>query len=227
MSAIAKKSMMGTGTPANPNGGIGMYSFAEELQQPVKLVLVPSILESETSADYRHARRDGGTTLGFATKISEFNCTTAEAIFEIRFRSGLTWELLGDLFNVSRRSIHHWANGMIPSAQHERDIWQVLKAIRHLDEGSSSATRTRLLTTNEGTSIFDLLSSRRYKEVFSQGAGAGSAVRKRDSRTRTYESEIRKPPPPVLLLGANQERPKIVSKKARIAPVVLVNKKAH
>ena len=36
MSAIAKKSMMGTGTPANPNGGFGMYSFAEELQQPVK-----------------------------------------------------------------------------------------------------------------------------------------------------------------------------------------------
>ena len=188
--------------------------------------MATKILASETSADYEYARRDGGTTSGFAAKISEFNCTTAEAIFEIRFRSGLTWELLGDLFNVSRRSIHHWANGMIPSAQHERDIWQVLKAIRHLDEGSSSATRTRLFATNEGTSIFDLLSSRRYKEVFCQGAGAGSAVRKRDFRVRTYESEIRKPPPPALLLGAIQERPDIPAKNVRAVPLAELKKKA-
>ncbi len=225
MSVTAKKSMMGTGTPANPNSGIGVYSFAEELQQPVKLVLVPNILESETSADYRHARRDGGTTLGFATKISEFNCTTAEAIFEIRFRSGLTWELLGDLFNVSRRSIHHWANGMIPSAQHERDIWQVLKAIRHLDEGSSSATRTRLLATNEGTSIFDLLSSRRYGEVLSQSAGAGPSVPKLN-RIHSDEIEKRRPPPPVLLLGAIQERPDIPVKNVRAVSVAELKKKA-
>ena len=225
MSVTAKKSMMGTGTPANPNGGIGVYSFAEELQQPVKFVLVPNFLESETSADYRHARRDGGTTLGFATKISEFNCTTAEAIFEIRFRSGLTWELLGDLFNVSRRSIHHWANGMIPSAQHERDIWQVLKAIRHLDEGSSSATRTRLLATNEGTSIFDLLSSRRYGEVLSQSAGAGPSVPK-FNRIDSDEIEKRRPPPPVLLLGAIQERPDIPVKNVRAVSVAELKKKA-
>ena len=37
--------------------------------------------------------------------------STAEAIMEIRRRSGLTWQELGDLFDVSRRSIHHWANG--------------------------------------------------------------------------------------------------------------------
>ena len=188
--------------------------------------MVPNILESETSADYEHARQDGGTASGFATNINELSFTTADAIFEIRFRSGLTWELLGDLFNVSRRSIHHWANGMVPSAQHERDIWQVLKAIRHLDEGSSSATRTRLFATNEGTSIFDLLSSRRYSEVLRQSAGAGPSVPKLN-RIHSDEIEKRKPPPPALLLGAIQERPKIVSKKARIAPVVRVNKKAR
>lgn len=225
MSVTAKKSMMGTGTPANPNGGIGVYSFAEELQQSVKLVLVPNILESETSVDYEHARQDGGTTCGFTTNINELSFTTADAIFEIRFRSGLTWELLGDLFNVSRRSIHHWANGMVPSAQHERDIWQVLKAIRHLDEGDNSATRTRLLATNEGTSVFDLLSSRRFEEVLSQAAGAGPSVPK-INRIHSDEIEKRRPPSPIQLLGAIQERPEIPAKNVRAVSVAELKKKA-
>ena len=45
--------------------------------------------------------------------------STAEAVMEIRRRSGLTWEELGDLFDVSRRSVHHWANGKSVTASHD------------------------------------------------------------------------------------------------------------
>ena len=33
------------------------------------------------------------------------------ATSELRRISGLTWKQLGELFNVSRRNIHFWANG--------------------------------------------------------------------------------------------------------------------
>src|SRR5690348_926812 len=48
--------------------------------------------------------------------------TTREAILEIRRRAGLTWEELADLFDVSRRSVHHWANGKAVTADHEQRI---------------------------------------------------------------------------------------------------------
>ena len=61
--------------------------------------------------------------------------STAEAVMEIRRRSGLTWEELGDLFDVSRRSIHHWANGKPVTASHDRMIRRMLAAVRHPRSG--------------------------------------------------------------------------------------------
>ncbi|MYE02765.1 MAG: helix-turn-helix transcriptional regulator [Alphaproteobacteria bacterium] len=47
----------------------------------------------------------------------------AHALFEIRRLSGLTWQELADLFGVSRRTVHNWANGARPSAEHKRAIF--------------------------------------------------------------------------------------------------------
>src|SRR5262245_8901698 len=46
--------------------------------------------------------------------------TVGAAVMEIRRRSGLTWEELGDLFGVSRRSVHHWASGKTVSPRHDQ-----------------------------------------------------------------------------------------------------------
>lgn len=35
----------------------------------------------------------------------------ADQIRDLHSRSGLTWTQLGSLFGVSRRAVHHWANG--------------------------------------------------------------------------------------------------------------------
>ena len=74
--------------------------------------------------------------------------STAEAIMEIRGRSGLIWEELGDLFEVSRRSVHHWANGKPASARHDRMIRKMLATVRHLDRGDGTRTRALLLAVD-------------------------------------------------------------------------------
>ena len=146
--------------------------------------------------------------------------TTAEVILEIRRRSGLTWEQLGEIFNVSRRSVHHWANGKAPSAQHERHIWQTLAVIRHMDEGSQTAIRHRLLTIdNSGLSIYDLLVSRRFSEALQQAQAAGSTVAGEYPRTALskHEDRMRRPTSPVILLDADHSRPDLPSSEARLA----------
>ncbi len=144
--------------------------------------------------------------------------STAEAVLEIRRRSGLTWDSLSDLFNVSRRTVHHWANGRLPSTRHEMDIRRTLDAVRHLDEGNQRATRDRLLATFHGASLFDMLADRRFAEVLQQHPGAGSMA-SGSRRTALSEEEWarRRPTRPELLLESIQDRPNVSVAAARIA----------
>ena len=47
---------------------------------------------------------------------------TRQAISELRRISGLTWEQLGELFEVSRRSVHFWASGKPLNAANEQRL---------------------------------------------------------------------------------------------------------
>ncbi|WP_446830459.1 helix-turn-helix domain-containing protein [Candidatus Foliamicus sp.] len=137
---------------------------------------------------------------------------------ELRRRSGLTWELLSDLFNVSRRTIHHWANGKPPSMDNEVSIRRALDAVRHLDEGSQRATRNRLLATVAGQSPFDMLADGRYGEILQMAQGAGASLTFGIRRAALSEDEQarRRPPPPHLLLESIEDRPEIPAEAARI-----------
>lgn len=153
--------------------------------------------------------------------------TTSEAILELRRRSGLTWELLSEIFNVSRRTVHHWANGKPPSAQHEWEVRRTLDAVRHLDEGDRRATRDRLLTAANGLSLFDLLTERRYADVLDQTAGTASTnANRRHAALSEDEQAKRRPTPPVLLLDAITDRPNLPVGKARIVHPVRKKKPA-
>ena len=143
--------------------------------------------------------------------------STGEALLEIRLLSGLTWELLGELFKVSRRTIHYWANGRAPSAQHEYDIRRTLDVIRHLDEGSQRATRDRLRAIENGASIFELLAESRYDDVMRQAVGSDSvATLGRPIDISEKEWDRRRPATPDFLLGAIQDRPSIRVMSARV-----------
>ena len=144
--------------------------------------------------------------------------TTAEAVLELRRRSGLTWELVSEIFNVSRRTVLHWANGKAPSARREREIRRTLDAIRHIDEGDRRATRDRLRTTANGLSLFDLLAERHYSDVLSQTPGTASKnAAHRHASLSQDEWAKRRPTPPALLLDSIGDRPEMPVGKVRIA----------
>ena len=144
--------------------------------------------------------------------------STAEAIMEVRRRSGLTWQEIAELFEVSRRSVHHWANGNPANARRERTIRRMLAAIRHLDRGSQIDTRALLLAVDQaaGVSILDLLKTGRFDDAMVRVAGGRSPAPHRVPLSSDTQ-DVRRPPAPALLLGAKQDRPDVPA-RARIVP---------
>ena len=151
------------------------------------------------------------TTTGPTGQIGHMNPeTVAEAVMEIRRRSGLTWAELGDLFKISRRSVHHWANGKPISAKHDRMIRKMLATVRNLDRGDQEHTRALLLTVDEctGVSTFELLRGGRFREA-ARRADCIPAVKPPRAPLSNSAWEARRPPSPMVLLEAEQGRPDI------------------
>lgn len=88
------------------------------------------------------------------------------AIGELRRLSGLTWDQLARVFDVSRRSLHHWASGGTMSAKHEEKLQRTLSTIRQIDRGSAAENRTALLrATSDGIIPLDLLIAGNFEGV--------------------------------------------------------------
>jgi transcriptional regulator with XRE-family HTH domain len=84
--------------------------------------------------------------------------STAEAVLELRRLSGLTWEELAGVFDVSRRSVHHWASGNAMTAEHIQHLYIALHLVRRLTSGSSADVRGKLLAPSAtGETGLDLL----------------------------------------------------------------------
>ena len=168
-------------------------------------VLTPAfgeIAEPATIAGYSiHRVTDATSSYSRPRVVAVPSETTAEAIFEIRRRGGLTWEEIGNLFQVSRRSVHNWANGRPTTANHEHSIRQALSIIRRLDQGSQAKNRSRLLAgLSWGPSLFDLLKAGRFPEAAAQLARTPVPERQRLPLSPDA-LEARRPPTPRQLLG--------------------------
>ena len=137
----------------------------------------------------------------------------AEAIMEIRRRSGLTWQELAELFDVSRRSVHHWANGKPVSAGHDRTIRRMLAAVRYLDRGSHLDTRAFLLRVDHATGIstLDLLQAGRFDDATAR-VGRFPAPESHRVLLSPAAQDAQLPPAPALLLEAEQDRPEFPAK---------------
>ena len=161
-------------TQTSPGGTARRSSLATAI---AAIVLVAPSLEPATANTYElpsfFVRTASGPDGQIVPVPSE---STGEAVLEIRRRSGLTWEQLGKLFDVSRRSVHHWASGKAVTPEHERMIRRMLASIRRLDQGSQAATRARLLAVDErfGFTVLDLLKEGRFGEA--GGAGGWQTV---------------------------------------------------
>lgn len=169
---------------------------------------------SATASTYDFPRLVERTAAGPAGQIDHVAAeSTAEAVLEIRRRSGLTYEELSDLFDVSRRSVHHWASGKAVSARHDQAIRRILAAIRRLDQGNQADTRAQLLAVDAGmgVSALDLFKTGRFDEAMVRAAGVRPHEARRVPLSREAQ-DARRSQVPTLLLEAEQERPNIPAK---------------
>ena len=202
----------------SPNGGMHRSKLATAI---AAVVVTATPLESGTASTYEIPPTLERTAAGPAGQIMAVPSeSTGEAIMEIRRRSGLTWEELGNLFNVTRRSVHHWASGKSVSARSEQTIRRILAAIRRLDRGSQTATRARLLAVdgNLGVSAFELLKQGRSISGMAW-ADDGRAPARRPLPLSPAAMDARRPPAPALLLEAEQDRPDVPA-SARVVRAV-------
>ena len=138
-----------------------------------------------------------------AGNSSEF---TSDAIAELRRTSGLTWDQIGRLFGVSRRSVHFWASGKPMNVANEQHLLQVLDVVRRADRGDARSNRAVLFEVSADGTPFDLLASKRFDEA---GALLGRGPGSRRLTLRPLDAKAaaeRTPLPPEALIDAMNDR---------------------
>ena len=149
--------------------------------------------------------------------LSREPIATRQAVSELRRISGLTWEQLGQLFEVSRRSVHFWASGRPLNAENEWRLMSVLDVVSHADRGNARSTRRALLNPEGGLSPFDLLIAQRFDEArIALGRGSGRLAPVRTELSAAAKA-ARRPLPPGSLLGAKHDPVHLEPKGARVA----------
>ena len=150
------------------------------------------------------------------------NRSFADAVLEVRRRSGLTWEQLASLFGVDRRSVHLWASGRPMSAPNAERLNRLLAVLRRVDRGAPSATRAWLYSpTTDGLLPLDLLREGRFDEIVMPGV---TGARPRPAPLSAAAKKLRAPRPPADLVAARQDRVHIEKGKLIAAVPLKVSK---
>ena len=162
----------------------------------------PFVWDSQRTAGDDSWNAPAKTDRGTATEAD----VTSRAVSELRRISGLTWEQLGQLFGVSRRSVHFWASGRSMNAANEQHLFRVLDIVRQADRGDARSNRAALLAVSAGHAPFDLLMSQAFDE-----AGARLGRRQQGRRVELGELDAharaeRTPPPPGDLIDAMNDQ---------------------
>ncbi len=138
---------------------------------------------------------------------ASFAHSAEAAIFELRRLTGLTWEQLGDLFDVSRRTMHFWASGKEMNAANEERLHRVLALVRMTDRGTAAENRAALLQpAASGVRPFDLLASSQFSEaLIGMGIGLGRAPATGSVSLRTSPEPLEANPKASSLMGARYD----------------------
>lgn len=180
--------------------------------EPARLWEAPYVHAIEATAS-----EHGWQRRSMATNGAE---TTRKAVSELRRISGLTWEQLGELFGVSRRSVHFWASGKPLNAVNEQRLMQILDIVREADRGDARSTRTALFEASDGVTAFALLTTEQYKEARAILASGASRPRPALTQLSAEAKTARKPPPPEELIDAQHDRVHREHGQARAARTV-------
>lgn len=180
--------------------------------EPTRLWEAPYVHESEATAS--------GLVWEQHAETSADAETTRQAISELRRISGLTWEQLGELFDVSRRSVHFWASGKPLNAENETRLLQVLDIVRTADRGDARSTRLALLDVHDGSSAFDLLVEERFDEARARLGVGGGRPRPVLKELSAEAKAARAPLRPEELVEAQHDRVHPASSRSRAARTV-------
>ncbi|HBB35883.1 MAG TPA: transcriptional regulator [Cyanobacteria bacterium UBA8803] len=151
--------------------------------RPIAIPVFPATSEttsSEPISDWDLLIVSERTTSGLTLSSQPVASTeaTRSALNELRQLSGLTWEQLARLFNVSRRSLHFWASGQPLYPSNEERLNRLLGTVRYINRGSASINRSILLSpSSDGRIPLDLLIAGWYEEV-KQLIGSGNTPQK-------------------------------------------------
>jgi DNA-binding transcriptional regulator YiaG len=144
--------------------------------------------------------------------------STQQAVNKLRKLSGLTWEQIATLFNVSRRSVHFWASGEALSSANEEKLNRTLDTVEYISRGSASSNRSLLMgIADDGKSYLELLAAGEFDRVkHLLGAGNASAKPKLGQLSPAAEL-LRVPPNPADLVDALQDSIHQEVGKSRVA----------
>ena len=204
-------------------------AFDEQLQSSISIRIASAIFTSDRSTNVvaeRYKRHFlaalSMTTSGVELELtipSEFGRvaheiettalpikSTQQAVNELRKLSGLTWEQLAILFDVSRRSVHFWASGQPLTSANEEKLNRILDVVEYISRSSASRNRSLLMgIADDGKSYLDLLAAGEYDRVKSI-LGAGNAPKKPNLGHLSQAAEMaRMPPNPADLVDALQD----------------------
>src|SRR4028119_75314 len=93
---------------------------------------------SRVSDDRALLAAEDRTSSGITLRATAYPEATQKSLSKLRRLSGLTWEQLAKLFNVSRRTLHFWASGQPLSRFNEEQLNRLLEAIQYIDRGSAN-----------------------------------------------------------------------------------------
>lgn len=91
--------------------------------------------------------------------------TTQYDINRLRRLSGLTWDELAYLFDVTKRDIHFWCSGAKISNLHKEYLNEILNLIDYINKGSSSLNRTLLFSNINNITIIELIKEGKFNEA--------------------------------------------------------------
>ncbi len=93
-----------------------------------------------------------------ASPAGQVPSDAADALEELRRRTGFSWEQVARVLDVSPRTPFLWSRGSPINRANEERLQRLLAVIRRADRGNPDATRIALIGANsEGLVPFDLL----------------------------------------------------------------------
>ncbi|BDA66316.1 hypothetical protein RIVM261_051510 [Rivularia sp. IAM M-261] len=173
---------------------------------------LPSMVNSGSIINTNALATSEITTSGFTvlstspTETPQTAEATRKAVNELRKLSGLTWDQLAKIFNVSRRTMHFWASGQPLSSFNEENLNRLLGTIRYVDRGRADINRSLLISPgSDGKPLIDLLAIGEYKKV-KQILGKGNAPQKPRLTSLSEDTRMSNMPPnPADLVDALQD----------------------